>query len=376
MLQSRFLRLAVMTAIAAAVPFVVPVAADELTDVYARIIANPVDTELNLQYALLAEGRGEYRKALAAYERVLINDPANQAGKDGLQRVRRIIEPAVTLTTLEAGAVGESNPLHSADPSEIEGDVFAFARARIRDERPLDTYRWRTILGVYGELHASETQLNYGNVDVETGPLIDLAGTMMAFRPALGAGAAYFDGRFYYWDVNASATLEGYLQGAHQWVKLRGGYRDFDPSFTTTSGFYADLTGRLALQNIIHDDDVFSISPKLRWSDIDGLPQDGGDEFAPGLYVEAGATFEYSKVINEGLTAALNFRLNQRWYEDIGGGPREDFLLSPGAAIVFTGALGPQADIKLDYRYELNNSNDSDHDWDNHVIKLGVSIRR
>jgi hypothetical protein len=376
MLQTTIVRFAAVTAIAVAVPFVAPASADELADVYARIVANPVDTELNLQYALLAEGRGEYRKALAAYERILVNDPANEAARNGLQRVRRIIEPPVTLTTLEAGAVAESNPLHLVDGDNPEADVFGFGRVRVRDERPLGSHRWRTTIGAYGEIHARESELNYANADIETGPLIDLEGTMMAFRPALGGGASYFDGRFYYWDVNVSGSLEGYLQGAHQWIRLRTGYRDYDPSFSTEQGFYADLTGRLALQDVIHPNDVFSISPKLRWSGIEGLPQDGGDEFAPGLYTEAGATFEYSKVVNDAVTAAVNFRVNQRWYEDIGGGAREDLLLSPGAALVFTGALGPQADVKLDYRYEWNDSNDADHDWQNHVLKIGVSVRR
>lgn len=376
MLHTNVRRLAVVMAIAVAMPsaFSARASADELTDVYARIIANPVDTELNLQYALLAEGRGEYRKALAAYERVLINDPGNESARRGLQRVRRIIEPAVTLTTAEAGAVIESNPLHAADGSET--DVFGFGRLRIRDERPLGAHRWRTIFGAYGEAHAREQQLNYANVDAETGPLIDLDGTMMTFRPAVGGGAAYFDGRFYYWDVNVSGTLEGYLQGAYQWIRLRTGYRQFDPSFSADRGAYADLTGRLALQDVVHANDVFSIAPKLRWSGIEGLPQDGGDEFAPGLYVEAGATFEYSKVVNQALTAAVNLRLNQRWYEDIGSGSREDFLVSPGAALIFTGLFGVQTDLKLDYRYEWNDSNDDDHDWQNHVFKVGVSVRR
>ena len=98
MLTNPTLRLAAALAAALSLATAGEGAADEMTDVYARIVANPVDSELNLQYALLAEGRGEYRKALAAYERVLVNDPGNEAARRGLQRVRRIIEPSRSMS--------------------------------------------------------------------------------------------------------------------------------------------------------------------------------------------------------------------------------------------------------------------------------------
>ena len=61
-------------------------APDELARLNAQIINNPTDIELNLRYARLAEQRGEPRKALAAYERVLIYDPNNVEAKSGLDR--------------------------------------------------------------------------------------------------------------------------------------------------------------------------------------------------------------------------------------------------------------------------------------------------
>ena len=83
--------------------------ADEMTSVYARIVADPTSSELNLQYAMIAEGRKEYRKALAAYERVLVNDPTNESAKRGLARIRRVIQPPSTQTAIELGATWESN---------------------------------------------------------------------------------------------------------------------------------------------------------------------------------------------------------------------------------------------------------------------------
>jgi hypothetical protein len=374
MLIGPTLRLAAALAVALSLSIADDAAADDLIDVYARIIDNPVDSELNLQYAMIAEGRGEYRKALAAYERILINDPDNAAARRGLQRVRRIIQPATTQHVFEFGGAAETNPLHAADGGNA--DVMGYGRYRIRDERPIGGHRWRTIVTAYGEAHAHESQLNYGSLTAETGPLIDLEGSMMTFRPAVGGGAAIFDGRFYYGDINVSGTLEGYLQGAYQWARLRAGYRQYDSSFTADHGFYADLTGKWSFKDVLHDRDVFSVSPRVRWSGIAGVPDNGATEFAPGLYVEGGTTFEYAKAVSQALTAEVSLRLRQRWYEDIGSGGREDFLASPGAALVFPGLFGPQTHLRVDYRYEWNDSSDDAHDWQNHSLKAGVSVRR
>ena len=345
-----------------------------MTSVYAGIIANPADSALNLQYALLAEGRGEYRKALAAYERVLINDPDNEAARRGLQRVRRLIEPAVTSTTFNFGIGADTNPLRSQSGSDA--DAYAFGSVRIRDERVAAGHRWRTLFGAYGQGWTHEDQLNYGNLTAETGPLIDLEGSLLTFRPSVGAGAAMFRGEFYYWDVNAAALLEGHLQGAHQWVRARVGYRQYGESFTADEGAYADLAARLAFADTLHQGDVFAILPRLRWNGIEGMPQNGNEDFAPGLYVQAGSHFEYTVPLGEAMAAAANFRVHQRWYRDVGMGSREDFFVSPGAALIFPGLFGVQTDLRIDYRYEHNDSNDDAHDWQNHAVKVGVSVRR
>lgn len=373
------LRIALLAVAAAAALVFVPLApitaqADDLTSVYNRILDDPSNAELNLQYALIAEGRGEYRKALSAYERVLANDPSNDDARRGLQRIRRIIEPPLTQTTWETGSKFESNPLRAEDGSP--SDVFGYGSVRVRDERVFAGTRWRTMMSGYGELHARHTQLNYGNINADTGPLVDLGGSMLTFRPAIGGGLAAFDGRFYYGDVNASATLEGYLQGAYQWARLRAGYRQYDASFASNSGAYAELTGRWSKANVFHDKDVVGVAPWLRWSAIDGDTIISGDDFVPGRYFDFGATLEYSKIINEWLTASADVRIGDRAFADIGSGARNDVTLSPGASLILTNVLGVQTDVRFDYRYEWNNSSDDAYDWQNHSLRVGLVVRR
>ena len=81
-----------------------PAGADELKRLYAQILRNPTNSELNFRYAQLAEERGEWRKALSAYERVLVNDPDNPDVLRALQRVRRKLQPNTTQYLVETGA--------------------------------------------------------------------------------------------------------------------------------------------------------------------------------------------------------------------------------------------------------------------------------
>lgn len=368
-------RKALLSAVSAVAVLVAtaPVAvADDVADAYRAIFADPLNAELNLQYALLAEGRGEYRKALAAYERLLVNDAGNEAAVRGIQRVRRIIEPAVSQRTLDFGGRFDSNGVRAQTGGD--SDLLGYASLRVRDERALDGTRWRTLFGAYGEAHARASGLNYANIDVESGPLLDMAGTMMSVRPAVGVGAAFFDGRFYHADANASATLEGYLQGAYQWIKLRAGYRVFDGAFLSDSGLYADLTGRFSKKDVLAENDALSIAPAFRWSNIDGPT--GITYFTPGRFLEGGAVVEYTQAVTGALTAGVNVQLRSRFYADTGLGARNDTLLAPGASLIAKNLLSPQTDVRLDYRYEQNWSNQFGHNWQNHAVKLSLSVRR
>src|SRR5688500_4001798 len=81
----------------------------ELRQVFEQILQDPGNPGLNLRYARLAIDRGEVRKALAAYERILAQDPNNEQAKAGIRRIQRELEPSVTKVTLLLGGQYESN---------------------------------------------------------------------------------------------------------------------------------------------------------------------------------------------------------------------------------------------------------------------------
>jgi hypothetical protein len=347
-----------------------PAVADPLSDAYQGVIANPTDTEVNLQYALVAEGQKKWRLALAAYERILANDPDNARAKAGLQRIRRIIQPAQTQKTVEVGTEYDSNALH--EPGS--GDDWTFyAKGRVRDERNWMGMRWRTTATAYADTHAVNHDLDYMVAMFDIGPILDLNGTMMAGRPFVGAAVSGLGGSYYYSDVNFGGSIEGYLDGAYQWARVKAGYRSFGDDISTT-GWYAEAVAHWAHKDIFSDHDLIFVEPWFRWSGIDG---GGFDSFAnpvtPGRYVGGGARFEYDTQVSRWLTVGASFRLSERDY-DVGG--RRDFLIAPGASLMFTNLLSPQTDIRVEYEFQHNNSNQDENDYDNHAVTISLVARR
>lgn len=354
-----------------------PASADDLKAVYARILADPTNTDLNLQYALIAEGRGEYRKALAAYERILANDPGNADAKRGLQRVRRILQPPFTRVTLESGGLYDTNPLRQPGGSDAEFTLYA--KAQVRDERVIGGTRWRSVASIFADAHTENDNLNYAVLKGDIGPILDIPGTMMAIRPEFGAAIATLSGDLYYYEVNLGATVEGYLDGAYQFGGVSVGWREYDPSFTSDSGFYVDARGRLAKPKLLTDRDVLSLSPWFRWSQLDGSVFDVfSNEITPGKYVAGGARLQYDSKVADWLSVGVFVAVSDRLYTTTlapDGSKRQDFLVSPGIALLFDDVLGKQADLNVEYAFEHNDSNDPAHDWDNHSIKVSVRKR-
>jgi len=352
-----------------------PAAADQLYSAYLRVLASPDDTEVNLEYAMIAEGQHKWRLALSAYERVLVNDPSNLAARAGLQRVRRIIEPTWTRLHTEAGIAYATNPLH--DPANGDPEFYAFGSIRLSDERSLGMTRWRSQVTLYGEGHFEQDDLSTATLYGDTGPVFDIPGTLIALHPAIGGAASYFEGQYAYSEVNGSLTAEGYLDGAMQWARVRSGYRWYAPDpFTSDKGYYVSVDGRLVHKGITGDRDTISVAPWFTYSAIGGFVLDvNSNEVTPGRYTSYGARVEYDLQLTDHISIGPFVDIGQwRYTTDIApsGDNRRDLLLSPGINLLFRNVLSAQTDLKLTYRYSRNNSNDDAHDYVNQAITLAL----
>lgn len=344
--------------------------ADELSSAYELVLSNPTDAAKNLQYAKLAEQHGKPRLALAAYERILLNDPENAEARVGLQRLRRVLQPSSTQFKLEVGTAWESNPDNVSTDTKSAPSVFA--NLAVRDERSAGTFGWRTLGAIGLDFVNNHSDLDYEHISVSTGPVFDLT-PGLSVHTAVGVAAANLSNKLYYREANIGATFEGGFAGAYESLRIRGGARSYGSYFTPDSGYYAEARGRVAIPAVLSETDVVSIAPWLKWSGIDGSVTDiSQEEIQPGRYREWGAEIAYYIPVADDIVVGPNLTGWQRYYSEhlVGGDTRTDNHLEPGASLVFKDTLMFQSDIKIDYTYQMNRSNDDTRDYHDNEVRL------
>ena len=350
----------------------------QLDALYSQVLKHPRDSRLNLEFARAAEEAGVLRWALAAYERVTVNDPGNSEGQAGLQRLRRKMQPDYSQVTVELGGAVESNPRYYVGPRRTE--AVGLASAALRDERAINGMRWRTNGAVAGQFYSQSGDLGYGYAGLNTGPVLDLfSGISMV--PAIGGAAAYYDRHFYYGEGAVSTTFEGASQGAYQALQLKAAYRSYDNFFPSGNGFYYEARGRLAVLNLLGSGSVVIWSPWALYSDQAGsVISPALTDLAPGAYVEGGSKVEiYKTVIADKLIAGASLMYSERSYRNDlvtpGGSKRVDTLLVPGMSLLFPHVLSYQTDVRLDYKYLWNDSNDPTKTFNDHIVTATVIYR-
>jgi hypothetical protein len=352
-----------------------PGKADELTQLYAELLKDPSNIELNLRYARMVEDRGEAQRALSAYERIVDIDPGNQEAQQGLLRIGRKLQPNFTQAIIELGGGWESNP-HRV-PVDKRSDWEVLARAAIKDERNIGDYRWRTVGTLQAEVHRNEGDLTYGYGAIETGPLIDLKKNL-AVHAAIGGGAAYFDHRSLYNEGAVSLTFESTPQDAASHIlRLRGGYRVYNDFFPATEGYFAEAVLRSVFQNVFVANDVFLFSPWVRWSGVGGTAFSvvSAEEIVPGRYLEYGGKVEYYRRIIGSLSLGGYVTINERRFAVLNDFRRNDLLVIPGVAAIIHEILGTKADLRFDYRFEHNDSNSPSQSYPNHILTMLLVAR-
>jgi hypothetical protein len=351
--------------------------AGDLNSLHAKILRDPGNTELNLQFARMAESSGTLRWALAAYERVLLNDPKNSEARRGMQRVLRSLQPSFTLATLEVGAAFESNPRYYQGPRTSE--LLGIGSLSVRDERFLFDTRWRTMILGAGQIRQRNDDLNYGYAGIETGPVIDLWPNWVIV-PAFGGGAAYFDNHFYYSEAAASGTLEGSVNGAPQAFRVRAAYRKYNDFFPSSEGPYVELRARLSNLGVLGAGSIAVVSPWLLWSNVKGtISNPLVTELQSGAYTEVGVKLEAFKSVASWLTLGGNISLARRMYRtDVVSGTdnhRTDVIWAPGLTAIFPNLIASQSDLRLDYKFVNSYSNDASKSFTDSVVSATAVTR-
>ena len=359
-----------VTALSTAMSF-----AQDLRDLNDRILDDTGNVELNLQYARLAEQNGELRLALAAYERILINNPDNEDAKRGFTRVRRILEPAYSTLRVEVGVQWDTNQLNLADWDEET--YSAYWRVSGVDERRLGAQRWRTNVNFDGEIVPDIKELNYARLAVQTGPLKDVTPNVAA-NPVVGVAVATLDDSFYYAEANAGVTLEGQRNGVSFWTRARAGWRTYAEESAAEEGAQAEVAVGVSIPRLAAQRDSLTVVPWARWSGVEGSTFDAfNNEVAPGEYTEYGIDANYQFQFNDHVIVSAGALAYDRSYTstEVGGETRRDVYVAPQTTVTFQNILPCQCAMNLTWRWRVNDSNDPAADYDAQQVSAGIVAR-
>lgn len=350
----------------------------ELRNIYRQILRNPTDVALNLRYAALAERKGLLRKALAAYQRVLMQDPRNAEARSSLTRVATQLEPDFSAVYLQLGARYATN-LRQRPGGDITNndDFIGDTRLIVRDERRLGGLRWRTLGQLYADLHAETRNLDFGHVGASTGPLLGLGGDWR-LRPAVGAAFAWLDRKVFFTELSGQLGFEAVGGGLLRRVDIRLGYqfmgKDYAPG---RDGIVFEVAPTFAIHGVAKDGDNVTVRPRYRWNNATGRNADPafvqGDIF-PERYHEIGGDARYLAPFMDGrIYLGPTIEGNVRYYRsNVPGGSsrRHDVYLRPGVQLIVPNAFVNGHTLTLQYQHERNVSNASGKGFSNHVVGI------
>ena len=351
--------------------------AGDLDTLGQRILDNPQDVDLNLQYAAAAEAANKPRLALVAYERILINDPTNEEARRGYERIRRAIEPGYTITRVEVGARYDTNAVNISEDwyGDIPESTTYYGRAMIADEREIGGRRWRSLLNLTLEDNDEFEDLNYGYLGAQTGPIFYVAPHIAAI-PAVGVGVSMLADEHYFSEAYASLTIEGRATGVSYWARARGGYREFAENDdiwwvgpVSDNGTFFELQGGITKPHLLHERDTLTVQPFARWSSIDG----DMFSFAPGSYTEYGVDVNYNYQLTDHVQLSAGAFLREREFD---GYERNDTYVAPQVSVTLQRLLPCDCDVRLQYRTRENDSSeDFIYSYDAEQITFGLTTR-
>lgn len=350
-------------------------AADSLDRVFDQLIRDPTSAALNFRYAKLAEDKGQLRKALAAYERILARDPGNERAKAGLGRIKRLLAPNFTVATINLGAQFETNPRHFRRSGRDTDDLTLFGWGKVTDQRKIDGRQWRTEGNLFANWHAEFGEINYGLLGAQTGPNLDLNGEWR-LRPSLGATYAWLDGKTFFVEGSLELLFEIDQAGAFKGVKAGFAYDDIGRSFSTLDAYRIDVSPQFLFSRLLDDTDALYLRPFYRYNGVAGSGAPGlgfgGDTF-PLRSHQLGVRIDYLVKITQRVTVGANVTLEYRPYNELKAFStkrRTDLFLSPGARVVVEGIFFNRHSLVVSYQFDVNESNDPFEEYKNHIVAV------
>jgi hypothetical protein len=350
----------------------------EMRRVFEQILQDPGNPGLNLRYARLAIDRGEIRKALAAYERILAQDPNNEEAKAGIRRIQRALEPSITRGTILLGGQYESNPRRVAfggtpRPGKRHDGAF-YARIQGTDERRIGPVRWRTEGDVYANYHTRFHDIDFGLAGARAGPVLDLTDGIR-IHPFVGGSYSWLDQRTFFTEATAGVVVEIEQNHPLKSVSVRWGYDFVGEDFSTRDATFVEVSPRFVFSNLGIERSIAVVTPYWRYNGVFGSGPPGVDprnEPFPSRYHQLGVRADFFVPVFANVTFGVGAIYET---ESDKSKNRRDHVVSPSAQVIVSGLAGGKADLIFSYSFEHRGSNDRTQLYDNHTAGAKVLWR-
>jgi hypothetical protein len=370
----------VLAAMLLAMPSVANAQEDgELRRAFDDVMRDPTGPVPNFRYARLAIERGELRKALAAYERVLARDPTNAEALAGRARILRQLEPETTRFTASIGGFYQTNPRH-ANVSNTSTDDFSYTgRFGVTDERRLFGMRWRTEGDVFALNYANFRDIDIGSAGVRAGPVIPLD-NLRRVHAFAGMSYSWLARRTFFGEPTAGLNFEFDDTGPFRGFIVRGGYQLLGRHLTSRDGVFVEAYPRFVFADVVLKGSTANISPFWRYNGVVGhgaAVEPFGVPFPSRLH-QLGIRGDYVVPVIGQLALGVNASYEYRHYfEQFTAEPhhRRDHVIVPGGQVVLFGLFANRLDLIASYNFEHRTSNDGVARYNNHITGVRAQWR-
>lgn len=352
-----------------------PAAAQDLDQLFEEVLLRPDDPELNIAFAREAERQGALRHALAAYERVARAHPERAEAQTGYQRLRKLLSPARTAFVAQLGASFRSNVRTNPDPFPQPTDGTFEGALGVEDQRTISGFRLKSLADAQIRAHVNERDLTQANLFGWTGPVFTLA-PATELHVAGGGGGVYLDDGLLYGEASSRITLSTLHDGLEQSLELYVAWREvFEDDDSAGDGVFVSLSAELSSANVLLTDDFVFLKPRLRYSepvaDRDDVSVFDEPNFATDFFDYGLRAAYFSPVIEDVARVGAGIGIYDRIFGQnvaLGSSDRRDLRIEPTAHLVFPNVVGRSGDVRVDYRFQFNESNDEAEDFTNHVV--------
>ncbi|MBL8669208.1 MAG: tetratricopeptide repeat protein, partial [Alphaproteobacteria bacterium] len=347
----------------------------EMQALFQQVLANPGSVELNLRYAKLAEQKGQARKAVAAYDRVLQSEPGNAEAKAALARLSgAVADPDRTEVIALAGITYETNPLQRNLDLSTSNEFSLAMGAQVRDDRRIGGIRLVSQATGIVNKHINTDEVDVGYVGLAAGPVFEMSSGMKVHTQATFDRFA-FEGKTAATSYGARADLGLPDAGPLQGVRVAYAFDQFSKVHRGRDAHVLAVKGGLGWTSLFQAGDRLEVAPNLIRN------QAGARRYR---YTEASAETTYYMPLAQDVAGFSRLVLGPalevglRSYsgrEATDPDKRKDLFFAPGLKLIGDQFMGLPLGATFRVGYDRNFSNVKDHNRDNFAVGLSLSYK-